>query len=144
MGWKQINYLTIISSGFMLSENQCGMETRKVRAYPFRFSVEREPMWDGNDAFITPTTSSLILLSENQCGMETRLYGRSYQYQRPLSENQCGMETRLRGVGRCRVSRLSENQCGMETIYQNQNLVLNQQVEREPMWDGNLLSGING
>jgi len=58
---------------FMLSENQCGMETLTEKA-----------------------SVALFGLSENQCGMETnrnvdivRLF-----WEFSLSENQCGMETR--------------------------------------------------
>ena len=34
--------------------------------------------------------------------------------------------------------KLSENQCGMETVKSTQQSRQNQ-VEREPMWDGNLI-----
>ncbi len=43
--------VSVEPSGFTLSENQCGMETRDPRSRVSRWPVvEREPMWDGNIA----------------------------------------------------------------------------------------------
>jgi len=56
-----------------------------------------------------------------------------------LSENQCGMETY--GMGMCvnTVHQLSENQCGMETVLADVRQTRIYLVEREPMWDGNIV-----
>jgi hypothetical protein len=100
----------------VLSENQCGMETRRaiVGQTPIN-NVEREPMWDGNATGCRAPDGQRSQLSENQCGMETSFLLSSHQAFHALSENQCGMETMIT----------------VPAAFVELN------VEREPMWDGN-------
>ena len=46
----------------------------------------------------------------------------------------------MKGPGVDDVARLSENQCGMETSQVVDSTCLFIPVEREPMWDGNLIA----
>ena len=49
MGWKRGLIAFLGCKISMLSENQCGMETRAVPSNKDSIDfVEREPMWDGN------------------------------------------------------------------------------------------------
>ena len=71
--------------------------------------------------------------------METREDTRRRPPSCELSENQCGMETCTPWSVRVTRSELSENQCGMETMHVYTHKQTLACVEREPMWDGNVI-----
>ena len=81
MGWKlKVDYVPLCVKS-ELSENQCGMETVYGAATRQR-TVEREPMWDGNNSSMAKYMLWVYRLSENQCGMETALMCLTRRYQR--------------------------------------------------------------